>query len=134
MTVLTLLSLPENYAVAQLPSDAAIPEWATRGPFYSITRSADELSIVSRDEDVPAGLAAERGWRCLRIAGTFDLAMVDILTSVINPLSEAGVAMFVVSTFDTDYVLVREMEFERAADALASAGHRVISGPPPARS
>jgi len=129
-TILTLQSLPDSYAVAQLPAGTVIPEWATRGPLFSITRTTNELSIVCRDEHVPPGVRAERGWRCLRIAETFDLAMIDILAALINALIEDGIAMWVVSTMDTDYLLVKQQEFAVALRDLRRAGHRVDCGPP----
>ncbi len=131
MPSLTLLSLPDAFAVAQLPAGAAIPEWAMRGPFVSITRTTDELSIVCRDEDVPAEVRAGRGWHCLRVEGKFDFIMVGILRSVIDPLAEAGVAVFAVSTFDTDYFLVKQFELDEVKYVLRRAGHRVLSGLPP---
>jgi len=128
-TPLTILSLPDAFAIAQLPAGAAIPEWATRGPFLSITRTTDELSIVCRDEDVPAQVRAERGWRCLRVAGKLDFTVVGILASVIDPLAEAGVPVFVLSTFETDYMLIKERDFQRAVGALQAAGYLVASDP-----
>jgi hypothetical protein len=126
MTILTLLSLQDTFAIAQLPFDSAIPDWATRGRFCSITRTAEDLSIVCREDDVPGDVAAERGWRCLRIAGKLDFAMVGVLASVIIPLAAVGIAVFVVSTFDTDYLLVKEQEFAAASRELQRAGHRVV--------
>jgi len=130
MMSLTLLRLPDTYAVAQLPADAAIPEWATRGLFFSITRTTDELSIVCREKDVPAEVRAGRGWRCLRVAGKLDFIMVGILRSVIDPLADFGIAVFAVSTFDTDYFLVKQFEFGEVVDALSLAGHSVFSSVP----
>jgi len=130
MTALTLLSLQDTLAIAQLPSDSAIPDWARRGRFFSITRTADELSIVCRDEDVPDEEKVERGWRCLRLAGKLDFAIVGVLASVIDPLAEVGIPVFVVSSFDTDYSLVKQSDFTRAVAALQGAGHRFVSGPP----
>jgi hypothetical protein len=127
MTPLHLLSLPGDYAIAQLPASAAIPEWATRGALFSITRTTDELSIVCRDQDVPLDLKVDRGWRCLRVVGKLEFTMVGVLASVCNPLAEIGVAVFVLSTFDTDFLLVKNNDIDRAAAALERAGHRVLS-------
>jgi hypothetical protein len=134
-TSLTLVSLPDIYAIAQLPPSAAIPEWAASGPFVSITRTPDELSIVCRDSDVPADVKADRGWRGLRIAGKLDFALIGILASVVVPLADAEIAVFAVATFDTDYLLVRGRDFERASAILERAGHVVLlsSAADPAR-
>jgi len=128
MTALTFISLQDTLAIAQLPPDSEIPQWARRSRFFSITRTADELSIVCADEDVPPDVKANRGWRCLRVAGKLDFAMVGILATTLNPLAEAGVAVFAVSTFDTDFVLVKEPEYERAVTALRRTAHHVLSG------
>jgi GNAT superfamily N-acetyltransferase len=123
---LTLVVLDGSFAVCRLGADAPLPGWAAAGgSFVSIARTADELSVVCRDEAVPAGVRCERGWRCLRVAGTPDLSLVGVLASLLGPLAEAGVSVFVVSTFDTDYLLVKAPDFERAVGVLEQAGHSV---------
>ncbi len=124
---LTLALLPGTFAVCRLPPDADIPGWAT-GEFVSVTRTGDELSVVCRQEAVPAGVRCESGWRCLRVAGILDFALVGILASLLVPLAEAGVSVFAASTFDTDYLLVREKDLGRAVAALHGAGHVVEAG------
>ena len=122
---LTLLPLPDAYAIARLPADAVFPEWAA-GAFVSVTRTADELSVVCREDAVPAGVRCDAGWVGWRVAGTFDLSgAVGVLASVVGPLADAGVGVFAVATFDTDYVLVRRENRERAAGALRRAGHTI---------
>lgn len=120
-----LLLLPGRYAVCRLPGDAPPPAWAFGGPFSSLTRTADEFSVVCREEDVPAGVRHEPRWRCLRVAGTLDFALVGVLASLTVPLAEAGVSVFAVSTFDTDYLLVREPDLPRTLAALSAHGHEV---------
>jgi hypothetical protein len=92
----------------------------------SITRTAEELSIVSKESVVPSSVRAEGSWRCLRVAGELDFAMTGVLSSLTGPLSVAGIPVFVISTFDTDYLFVRVADFERAASALREAGHSVF--------
>jgi uncharacterized protein len=123
MTALTLVPLDGSFAVCRLAADAPVPGWAAGGPFVSIARTEDELSVVCREGAVPEGVRCEGGWRCLRIAGRLSLSLVGILASLLGPLAEAGVSVFVVSTFDTDYLLVRVADFQRAVDVLRSAGH-----------
>jgi hypothetical protein len=122
---LALVVLPGTFAVCRLAAGAAPPAWAWAGPFASLTRTADELSVVCAEAAVPAGTLCERGWRCLRVAGTLDFALVGVLASLLVPLAGAGVSTFAVSTFDTDYLLVREADLGRAAEALRTAGHSV---------
>jgi aminoglycoside 6'-N-acetyltransferase I len=122
---LTLLVLDGLFAVCKLPPDSPIPPWAEAGSFRSITRTADELPIVCRQDAVHEGIRCERGWRCLRVAGTLDFSLVGVLASPLHPLAEAGIGVFVVSSFDTDYLLVKAQTFERAVEVLQRAGHTV---------
>jgi len=123
VTSLTLSLLPTRFAVARLPSEAPLPAWAIAGQAWSVTRTADELSIVAAEEDVPEGVVAERGWRALRVAGTLDFGLTGILASLTAPLAAARVSIFAISTYDTDLVLVREIQLEAARNALVAAGH-----------
>jgi hypothetical protein len=124
MITLELQPLGAVYAVSRLAADAEIPDWA-RGELVSLTRTADELSVVSEAETVPKGVRSERGWRALRVSGPLDLSLVGVLAELSGVLARAEVSLFAVSTFDTDYLLVRERDLERALAALESAGHRV---------
>jgi hypothetical protein len=119
-----LLSGP--YAVVRLPSDAAVPEWAARGDFTSITCTADELSIVCPAANIPHDVDPGPRWMCLKLEGPFSFLQTGVLLSFIEPLSNNGVPIFAVSTYDTDYVLIQE-EFAWALDALREAGHELIS-------
>lgn len=116
--------LAETCAVARLDPDADVPNWIA-GEFQSVSRTKDELSIVCAESLVPVGVAAQRGFRCLRIVGMLDFAATGVLESLLGPLADANVSVFVVSTFDTDYVLVPGARLEDATAALARAGHVV---------
>jgi hypothetical protein len=124
-TRLRLDVLAGTYAVCRLAGDRPIPPWATAGAFASITRAADELSIVCLQELVPEGVRCERGWRCLRVAGPLDFVLVGILASLAATLAAARISLFAVSTFDTDYLLVRADDLDGACSALRSRGHSV---------
>jgi hypothetical protein len=103
-----------------------VPEWASGdGGFYSVTRAADELSIVCAENAVSFGVKCERAWGVFVIEGPFDFAATGVLVSAAVPLTEAGVPILAVSTFDTDYVLVKQGHAENAVRALESAGHCV---------
>jgi hypothetical protein len=91
----------------------------------SVTRTDAELSVVCPEDAVPAPVRAERGWRCLRVRGPLGFGMTGVLASLAGPLASSGVSIFVVSTYDTDYLMVQERDLERAKDALARAGHAV---------
>jgi hypothetical protein len=122
---LTLELVEGRYAVCRLRPADPVPAWAEGGPFVSVTRTDAELSIVCPEEAVPAPASAERGWRCLRVRGPLGFGMTGILASLAAPLASSGVSIFVVSTYDTDYLMVQERDLERARDALARAGHTV---------
>jgi uncharacterized protein len=122
---LDLTLLPDALAVCRLPAGAASPPWLEGEAFAAVTRTPEETSVVCRAEVVPQGVRAEPGWRALRVAGPLDFALTGVLLSLVEPLAAAGVSVFALSTFDTDYVLVREAALEEANAALTRAGHRI---------
>jgi GNAT superfamily N-acetyltransferase len=124
---LHFIRVPGRFAVCRLDARAPIPIWAAGDGFFSITRTADELCIVCRESDVPDGVQCERGWRCLRVAGTIPFTAVGVLASLTVPLAEARVGVFALSTFDTDYLLVKEVDLPAAIVALGRRGHTVNS-------
>lgn len=124
----TLSVLRQTLAVCRLDPEAPTPGWAGEAGWFSITRTADELSVVAPEDRVPEGVRAERGWRALRVAGPLDFSLTGVLSSLAGPLADAGVSVFALSTFDTDYLLVRERQLELAVTTLTRAGHTVRSG------
>jgi hypothetical protein len=122
---LRLSILPGLYAICRFSKSAAIPDWALRGEFFSITRTADELSIVCNQTNIPDTTKGEKDWRCLKIAGTLDFSLTGILASLATPLAEAGISIFAISTFDTDYLLIKENTLEAAIQVLTAAGHLI---------
>jgi hypothetical protein len=122
---LSLAILGDSFAICKLRTDENIPDWTLSESFCSITRTPDELSIVCPQEVVPKGIQAVRGWRGLRVEGKFDFSAVGILSSITSSLAKAGIAVFVISTYDTDYILVKDSELDRAIAALRNAGHNV---------
>ena len=115
------------FAVVRLPADAPVPDWAETGPFISITRNADELSIVCRQENVPLDVRGDHCCVCLKLEGPFAFSEVGVLVSFIGPLATGGVPVFAISTYDTDYVLISKEFAETAQAALSKAGHQLIS-------
>ena len=103
-----------------------MPEWAIGPGFSCVTRTAEELSIVCEQGRVPAGVRVETGWVGLKLEGPFPFAMTGVLTSFLQPLAAAGIPIFAVSTFDTDYVLMKRDKLEKATDALRVAGHQMV--------
>jgi hypothetical protein len=114
-----------TYMVRRLGPEAPGPDWAAGSRFSSVTRTADEVSVVCEQAAVPPGVRCEPGWRCLRVAGTLDFASVGVLAGLVGPLAAAGVSVFVVSTFDTDYLLVKEGDLDWAVAVLQQHRHTV---------
>ena len=127
---LTLEHRPGTLAICRLAPDAPVPAWASSGTFHSVTRTADELSIVCDASVVPADVPAERDTTALRVVGTLDLSMVGVLSALSAPLAAAKVPIFVISTFDTDWLLVRTTNYPRAVRALTDAGFPVLEPVP----
>ena len=119
---LNLELLAGSFAVCRLEAEAPVPAWAA-GSFVSLTRTDAELSLVCPEQSVPPGVRAEAGWRCLRVKGPLGFGLTGILASLASPLASSGVSIFVVSTYDTDYLMVQQRDLERALDALRRAGH-----------
>ena len=119
--------LSEKLAVCQLAAGSPVPEWALAQGFFCVTQTAEELSIVCAESRVPAGVRVERDWVALKLEGPFPFAMTGVLISFLQPLAEAGVAIFAVSTFDTDYVLMKRDRLEVALKALGAAGHELAA-------
>jgi uncharacterized protein len=115
-----------SYAIVRLAPDAPVPEWATRGDFTSITRSAEELSIVCPAANVPLAVDPGPHWICLKLEGPFRFSQTGVLLSFIEPLSNNGVPIFAISTYDTDYVLVPHDHTRQALDLLRDAGHELV--------
>ena len=134
---LTLELVAGRFAVCRLEPEAPLPAWAGAAPgeapggptgaapFVSVTRAAAELSVVCAEEAVPSGVRSETGWRCLRVKGPLGFGVTGILASLAGPLASSGVSIFVVSTYDTDYLMLQQRDLERGVFALERAGHTV---------
>jgi hypothetical protein len=120
--------LPDTLAVCRLPPDAAIPAWAMApAPFLTISRTSEELSITAVQAAVPPAVRCESDYRALRVHGTLPPDLVGILVSIAEPLARAGLSIFAISTYDTDYVLVKARDLPAALETLRRAGHQVTS-------
>lgn len=117
--------LPNSYAVCQLRPEQPVPLRALQGEFFSITKTDGELSLVCETDRVPEGVTAELGWRILRIAAVLDFAMVGVLAVISGTLAREAIAIFAISTYNTDYLLVKEKDLKAAVSALRQAGHQV---------
>jgi uncharacterized protein len=122
---LELTLLAERFAISRLAADSPIPSWATEGPFFSVTRTGDELSVVCELFRVPVSVQAQPGWRVLKVHGPFVLSEIGVLSALAAPLAETKLSLFAISTFDTDYLLVASETLEAAIAALQRAGHTI---------
>lgn len=124
--------LEERLAVWRLAPDAPIPAGALEGGFFCVVRTSDELSIVCTEDvcgedQIPNSASAERGWMALKLEGPFPFSMAGVLASFLQPLADAQIPIFAISTFDTDYVLVKRENLEQAVAALGGAGHEKVA-------
>ena len=118
MKKLTLRILPMKLAICRLENNAEIPRWATENSFFSISKTDEELSIVCNEKNVPEKIKSEKNWRAIKVEGPLDFSLTGILASLANPLAAAKISIFAISTFDTDYVLVKNENVEKAVKIL----------------
>ena len=123
---LPLELLPDTLAICRLEADAPVPGWVNdSGGFVTVSRTTEELSITALQRVVPHELRCERDYRAFRVRGPLPLDLIGILATIANPLADAGLGIFAISTFDTDYVLVKSRDLAVAVAALEAAGHQV---------
>lgn len=122
---LTLTVREELIGIYKLNADEQIPTQVVNSNFFSITRTADELSIVCPQGQLPEYKEAELGWRALKVVGPLDFSLTGVLADLTNPLAEAGISIFALSTYNTDYLLVKEEKLEQAVSTLEASGHEV---------
>jgi len=115
---LTLQVSELDLAICRLPPDADLPVWIRESDLVSITRTKDELSIVCSENCVPEEVIAERHWRMVKVKGPLDFSLTGVISSLTTPLSKAGIAVFVISTFETDYLLMKPIQFDGALAIL----------------
>ena len=121
---LNLEAIEVRLAVCRLDAGRDVPAWVDRSrEFTSVTRTADELSIVCAQADVPEDVPMEGPWRAFRVKGPLVMTLIGVVAALANPLKDAGISIFAISTYDTDYILVHEADFDAAVGVLTQAGH-----------
>lgn len=110
--------MPGEYAIVRLGPVEPVPAWADCGVFCSVTRTPEELSLLVESGAVPNGLQTETGWRGLKLEGPFAFDEVGVLAGILTPLAAAGISILAVSTYDTDYVFVKEDKLEATLKIL----------------
>lgn len=124
----TLTLLEGNFTVHRAPPGAEIPAMALTAPFFAIMRTEEELSLVLPDSVKIESEKSESGWACFKVEGPLEFELVGILAEISSALAEAGAPIFALSTFDTDYILVKREQVRAAYEALTSAGYQVHRG------
>jgi hypothetical protein len=122
---LQLSLLKDKYGICTLPNTAPIPDWALTQSLASITRTEKELTIVCRLEILPSQYQSDLKWRCFKIDGSFDLNQIGVISSISSPLADAGISIYVISTYDTDYFLIQEQNLKQTISVLSSSGHSI---------
>jgi uncharacterized protein len=110
------------YSVCRLNKEDKIPNWVNKSIFYSITQTDDELSIVCYQENVPPSVKSEKDWKVIMIEEKLDFSLIGIISKISTLLAENNVSIFVISTFDTDYILVKQENFAKTVELLKQIG------------
>lgn len=120
---LELAELSGEYAVCRLPANQALPDWVPGDGLVNVTFANDEISVVCLSQRVPAQTEYSAGWTAIRISSKFEFDQPGVVLAVVQPVSSAGLGIFVMSTFYRDYILVRTREITKVRTLLTDAGH-----------
>lgn len=126
MDKLKLKLLKDMYGVCRLNNNSKIPEWGSKGEFSSITRTEDELSIVCLQNNIPEGIQCEKSWKVFKIEGPLDFSLIGILSAISSLMAEKGISIFAISTYDTDYILIKDKELNKAIEVLSNDKYEII--------
>ena len=124
-TKLKLSVLQDRFAICALDKNSPLPDWAITDGMFSVTRTADELSVVCYESRVPEDVKSNTGWRCLKVEGPLDFSLTGILASLATSLANAGISIFALSTYETDYLLIKENNLNAAISALSEGGYLI---------
>ncbi len=125
-----LARYPETLAVLRLAPGTDVPDWAESSSIFSVTATATETSVVCAARNVPTKIRHQKPFTAFEVEGPLDFALTGILAELLAPLAAAGISVFTLSTFDTDWILVPTGEADRAAEEWTGAGHDVVSAVP----
>ncbi len=129
MQALKFIILNSSYSIHRLQPDAAIPRAVFGSLFYSITKTDNELSLVVPEIIEIDAENTDTGWRVLKVVGTLEFSLTGILAGISTALAQVDVSIFAISTFDTDYILVKDAKLKTAKEALLAAGHKFVRTP-----
>jgi len=118
--------LPDSYTILRFDPESSIPDFALNSPFYSVTKTGDELSVVCREQELVKGnYRSSTCWKILELEGPLDFSIVGLISDLTGVLKKSGVATFVISSYDTDFILIKKNMLERATEGLKAAGYKV---------
>jgi uncharacterized protein len=123
---LTLKILKDRYSVCRLNKNDEIPKWIFDEEFFSITRTDDELSIVCLQDKIKEDIKCEKDWKVLKIEGPLDFSLVGILSRISTLMANNGISIFAISTYDTDYILIKEESINKVIEVLENNNYNII--------
>ncbi len=123
----TLIQHPDALAVVRLGPGSDVPSWATASTLFSVTATKTETSIVCHASTVPTKARREGPFVAFEVAGPLDFAETGVLSGLLTPLADAGISVFTLSTYDTDWILVKADAADAAAEAWTAAGHTLTT-------
>jgi hypothetical protein len=125
---LQLIILKNTFAIYRFNPDVEVPEWISDSAFYSVTKSPDELSVVcEQNENHTGATAVSSDWKALKIAGPLDLSLIGIIAEISRILKESNISIFSIATYETDYILVKNRDLNKAVDSLKANGHKIVN-------
>jgi hypothetical protein len=114
------------FGIVKLEQNSNIPKWVANEYFYSITKTAAEISVVCLQRNIPDNKICEKDWKVIKIAGSLDFSMVGIISKLSTVLADGGISIFVISTYDTDYILIKKRDIENTIELLKEAGYNLL--------
>ena len=124
---LNLKLLKGKYSVCRINKDDEIPKWIFNEEFFSITKTEDELSIVCLQDKIKDDVLCERNWKVLKIEGPLDFSLIGILSKISTLMANNNISIFAISTYDTDYILIKEESIDKAIELLINNNYNVIT-------
>ena len=125
MEKLKLKLLDGIYAVCRFEDSKKVPSWVNEKEFFSVTKTEDEISVVMLQDKISSDVKVEKDWRILKVEGTLDFSLIGILAKISDILAKNSISIFVISTFNTDYILVKEEKIEKAMTVLSKEGYEI---------
>jgi hypothetical protein len=116
--------LEKKYAIYKFSHEADLPDWVYSSDFYSITKTKDELSVVAvQTDNISGDILYNSDWRIIKISGPLDLSITGIIADIADILKNNNIPIFTISTYETDYIMIKEKDLDSGLNALRKNGH-----------